>query len=166
MHELATDCGHVLTVSPTVLLPHCSPTPTPHPPTHPPLSGRIRVIHELRQLVEQKEQFIALMSHELRTPLNGIIGLSNVLLMDAGGGAVPKGVLGLNLAWVCTAVRVVHRSAACCSWTQVGAVAVHVPLLYEPVCLSCLDRWGLGRHSSRGRSAALTKGVCCLTPTP
>jgi len=47
----------------------------------------IRVIHELRQLVEQKEQFIALMSHELRTPLNGIIGLSNVLLMDAGGRA-------------------------------------------------------------------------------
>lgn len=42
------------------------------------------MIHELRQLVEQKEQFIALMSHELRTPLNGIIGLSNVLLMDAG----------------------------------------------------------------------------------
>ncbi|PSC67347.1 Non-motile and phage-resistance [Micractinium conductrix] len=46
-------------------------------------ANRIRVIHELRQLVEQKEQFIALMSHELRTPLNGIIGLSNVLLMDA-----------------------------------------------------------------------------------
>lgn len=42
------------------------------------------MIHELRQLVEQKEQFIALMSHELRTPLNGIIGLSNVLLMDVG----------------------------------------------------------------------------------
>ena len=47
-------------------------------------SRSIRVIHELQQLVEQKEQFIALMSHELRTPLNGIIGLSNVLLMDAG----------------------------------------------------------------------------------
>ncbi|KAL4447416.1 hypothetical protein ABPG75_004635 [Micractinium tetrahymenae] len=46
-------------------------------------ANRIRVIHELRQLVEQKEQFIALMSHELRTPLNGIIGLSNVLLMDS-----------------------------------------------------------------------------------
>lgn len=45
----------------------------------------IRVIHELRQLLEQKESFIALMSHELRTPLNGIIGLSNALLMDAGG---------------------------------------------------------------------------------
>lgn len=50
----------------------------------PPTRCRIRVIHELRQLVEQKEQFIALMSHELRTPLNGIIGLSNVLMMDAG----------------------------------------------------------------------------------
>ena len=46
----------------------------------------MRVIQELRDLVEQKEQFIALMSHELRTPLNGIIGLSNTLLTDVGGG--------------------------------------------------------------------------------
>lgn len=45
-------------------------------------ANRVKVIHELRQLVEQKEQFIALTSHELRTPLNGIIGLSNALLMD------------------------------------------------------------------------------------
>jgi hypothetical protein len=45
---------------------------------------RLRVIHELRQLVQQKEQFISMMSHELRTPLNGIIGLTSVLLMDAG----------------------------------------------------------------------------------
>lgn len=45
-------------------------------------ANRTRVIQELRQLVEQKEAFIALMSHELRTPLNGIIGLSNALLMD------------------------------------------------------------------------------------
>ncbi len=45
-------------------------------------ANRSRVIQELRQLVEQKEAFIALMSHELRTPLNGIIGLSNALLMD------------------------------------------------------------------------------------
>ena len=30
---------------------------------------RVKVIHELRELVEQKEQFIALMSHELRTPV-------------------------------------------------------------------------------------------------
>ena len=45
-------------------------------------SNRVKVIHELRQLVEQKEGFIALMSHELRTPLNGIIGLSNALLSD------------------------------------------------------------------------------------
>ena len=45
-------------------------------------SNRMRVIEELRALVEQKEAFIALMSHELRTPLNGIIGLSNALLMD------------------------------------------------------------------------------------
>lgn len=45
-------------------------------------ANRSRVIQELKQLVEQKEAFIALMSHELRTPLNGIIGLSNALLMD------------------------------------------------------------------------------------
>lgn len=45
-------------------------------------ANRVKVIHELKQLVEQKENFIALMSHELRTPLNGIIGLSNTLLMD------------------------------------------------------------------------------------
>ena len=45
-------------------------------------ANRSKVIHELRQLVEQKESFIALMSHELRTPLNGIIGLSNALLME------------------------------------------------------------------------------------
>ncbi|GAB4816203.1 hypothetical protein N2152v2_003249 [Parachlorella kessleri] len=48
-------------------------------------ANRVRVIQELRDLVEQKEQFIALMSHELRTPLNGIIGLSNTLLTDVGG---------------------------------------------------------------------------------
>jgi signal transduction histidine kinase/CheY-like chemotaxis protein len=47
--------------------------------------NRVKVIHELRQLVDQKEGFIALMSHELRTPLNGIIGLSNALLMDMPG---------------------------------------------------------------------------------
>lgn len=46
-------------------------------------ANRLRVIDELRALVAQKEQFIALMSHELRTPLNGIIGLSNALLDDA-----------------------------------------------------------------------------------
>ncbi len=51
-----------------------------------PPSCRVRVIQELRDLVEQKEQFIALMSHELRTPLNGIIGLSNTLLVDVAGG--------------------------------------------------------------------------------
>lgn len=45
-------------------------------------ANRVKVIHELRQLVEQKEGFLALMSHELRTPLNGIIGLSNALLLD------------------------------------------------------------------------------------
>jgi signal transduction histidine kinase len=65
----------------------------------PPLPYRIRVIHELRQLVEQKEQFIALMSHELRTPLNGIIGLSNALLMDSAGdvGTLGGGSAGISL---------------------------------------------------------------------
>jgi signal transduction histidine kinase len=65
----------------------------------PPLAHRFRVIHELRQLVEQKEQFIALMSHELRTPLNGIIGLSNALLMDSAGdlGAFGAGSAGIKL---------------------------------------------------------------------
>jgi bacteriorhodopsin len=45
-------------------------------------ANRVKVIHELRLLVEQKEQFVALMSHELRTPLNGIIGLSQGLLIQ------------------------------------------------------------------------------------
>lgn len=44
-----------------------------------------QVIQKLRELVEQKEHFIALMSHELRTPLNGIIGLSEGLLGGACG---------------------------------------------------------------------------------
>lgn len=51
------------------------------------------MIQELRDLLEQKEQFIALMSHELRTPLNGIIGLSNTLLVD-GSGAPGLGLRG------------------------------------------------------------------------
>ena len=46
--------------------------------------GRIRVIEELRELVEQKERFMSSMSHELRTPLNGIIGLSDGLIVNGG----------------------------------------------------------------------------------
>lgn len=48
-------------------------------------ANRVKVIHELKELVEQKQQFIALMSHELRTPLNGIIGLSDGLLAGSCG---------------------------------------------------------------------------------
>lgn len=59
-------------------------------------ANRTRVIQELRQLVEQKEAFIALMSHELRTPLNGIIGLSNALLMDVS----PDAETGRTLATI------------------------------------------------------------------
>ena len=87
------------------------PRPSTHGPPRP-HTCRVKVIHELRELVEQKEQFIALMSHELRTPvsklvpwvrssrksaemgklshprlpqLNGIIGLSSAMLMDTEG---------------------------------------------------------------------------------
>lgn len=45
----------------------------------------MRVIQELRTLLEQREHFISVMSHELRTPLNGIIGLSSTLLLDLAG---------------------------------------------------------------------------------
>lgn len=48
-------------------------------------ANRVKVIHELKELVEQKQQFLALMSHELRTPLNGIIGLSDGLLVGSCG---------------------------------------------------------------------------------
>ncbi|KAL6769835.1 HKR1 [Auxenochlorella protothecoides x Auxenochlorella symbiontica] len=48
-------------------------------------SNRVRVIQELRTLLEQREHFISVMSHELRTPLNGIIGLSSTLLLDLAG---------------------------------------------------------------------------------
>lgn len=37
---------------------------------------------ELKRLNELKDQFLANTSHELRTPLNGIIGLSDILLME------------------------------------------------------------------------------------
>ena len=46
---------------------------------------RIKVIHELQELVEQKERFMSSMSHELRTPLNGIIGLSDALIIGSCG---------------------------------------------------------------------------------
>lgn len=37
---------------------------------------------ELKRLNDLKDQFLANTSHELRTPLNGIIGLSDILLME------------------------------------------------------------------------------------
>lgn len=45
--------------------------------------NRIRVIQELKDVVEQKERFMSSLSHELRTPLNGIIGLSDSLLVGS-----------------------------------------------------------------------------------
>lgn len=41
------------------------------------------VAAELRELNKLKDQFLSNTSHELRTPLNGIIGLSEVLMIDA-----------------------------------------------------------------------------------
>ena len=56
------------------------------------------MIEELKDLVEQKEQFMSSMSHELRTPLNGIIGLSDALLVGGWGVGWKGG--GLSGAWV------------------------------------------------------------------
>ncbi len=41
-----------------------------------------QIADELRKLNTMKDQFLANTSHELRTPLNGIIGLSEMLLID------------------------------------------------------------------------------------
>ncbi|TQV77286.1 hypothetical protein FLL45_04895 [Aliikangiella marina] len=41
------------------------------------------VADELRELNQLKDQFLSNTSHELRTPLNGIIGLSEVLMIEA-----------------------------------------------------------------------------------
>ena len=36
----------------------------------------------MRKAIAAKEDFLSTMSHEIRTPLNGVIGISNVLVMD------------------------------------------------------------------------------------
>ncbi|MEO0898822.1 MAG: response regulator [Bacteroidota bacterium] len=43
-----------------------------------------RVVQQLKQINELKDQFLANTSHELRTPLNGIIGLSEAIREDLG----------------------------------------------------------------------------------
>lgn len=108
------------------------PTPTTPTTSLPLVCRSIRVIHELRQLVEQKEQFIALMSHELRTPLNGIIGLSNVLLMDAGASRWGRvgwlvGSVSRGLLLGCAAVGCCLAGRSACSWTQARARAGRAP---------------------------------------
>ncbi|GLI70739.1 hypothetical protein VaNZ11_015764 [Volvox africanus] len=52
---------------------------------------RVQIIHELKDAVMRKDQFMSLMSHELRTPLNGIIQLSDALVRGAGGEMNVKG---------------------------------------------------------------------------
>ncbi|MNK22080.1 Sensory/regulatory protein RpfC [compost metagenome] len=39
-------------------------------------------VDEIKELSEARMSFLSTMSHELRTPLNGVIGLTNVLLMQ------------------------------------------------------------------------------------
>jgi K+-sensing histidine kinase KdpD len=70
-----------------------------HTHTHTQLH-RIKVIHELRELVEQKERFMSSMSHELRTPLNGIIGLSDALIIGSCG-EVNEKVCAVRCVFVC-----------------------------------------------------------------
>ncbi|KAL6760739.1 hypothetical protein V8C86DRAFT_1037595 [Haematococcus lacustris] len=53
--------------------------------------ARITMVHDLKEAVTRKDQFMSLMSHELRTPLNGIIQLSDALCRGAGGSMNPKG---------------------------------------------------------------------------
>ena len=42
----------------------------------------IKTQKAMRKAIAAKEDFLSTMSHEIRTPLNGVIGISNVLLMD------------------------------------------------------------------------------------
>lgn len=41
-----------------------------------------QAVHDAAQLAKVKSNFLSTISHELRTPLNGVIGMSNVLLLD------------------------------------------------------------------------------------
>ena len=42
----------------------------------------IKAQKAMRKAIAAKEDFLSTMSHEIRTPLNGVIGISNVLVMD------------------------------------------------------------------------------------
>lgn len=42
----------------------------------------IKTQKAMRKAIAAKEDFLSTMSHEIRTPLNGVIGISNVLVMD------------------------------------------------------------------------------------
>ena len=42
----------------------------------------IKAQKAMRKAIMAKEDFLSTMSHEIRTPLNGVIGISNVLIMD------------------------------------------------------------------------------------
>ncbi len=42
----------------------------------------IKTQRAMRKAIAAKEDFLSTMSHEIRTPLNGVIGISNVLVMD------------------------------------------------------------------------------------
>ena len=45
---------------------------------------RIRAEQKAQEAARAKSDFLAHMSHEFRTPLNGILGYSQVLLLDKG----------------------------------------------------------------------------------
>eukprot|EP00798_Chlamydomonas_sp_ICE-L_P008775 gene8775-33642_t len=46
---------------------------------------RVRMVEELKDTVQSKDEFISMIGHELRTPLNAIIQLSNAIARGAGG---------------------------------------------------------------------------------
>jgi len=52
---------------------------------------RIRMVSELKESVQMKDEFISVIGHELRTPLNAIIQLSNAVARGAGGALHPTG---------------------------------------------------------------------------
>lgn len=50
---------------------------------------------ELGDALQAKSQFLATTSHEIRTPLNGILGMTQVMLADAGVGGILRDRVGL-----------------------------------------------------------------------